>query len=78
MVQPKGDIWRGRLAPRGEAGGQIKVCKRKLQILKTKRSDISKLDCTGQKVDNLRNRWAHFKVEEPCNSVTLRYFAIYC
>ena len=49
------------------------------------RSDISKLDCTGQKVDNLRNRWAyiiscvwaHFKVEEQCNSVTLRFFAIY-
>ena len=25
-------------------------------------SDISKLDCTGQKVDNLRNRWAYIAV----------------
>ena len=28
------------------------------------RSDISKLDCTGQKVDNLRNRWAYIAVFE--------------
>ena len=26
------------------------------------RSDISKLDCTGQKVDNLRNLWAYIAV----------------
>ena len=26
------------------------------------RSDISKLDCAGQKVDNLRNRWAYIAV----------------
>ena len=26
------------------------------------RSDISKLDCTGQKVNNLRNRWAYIAV----------------
>ena len=26
------------------------------------RSDISKLDCTGQKVDNLRNHWAYIAV----------------
>ena len=25
-------------------------------------SDISKLDCTGQKVDNLRNPWAYIDV----------------
>ena len=25
-------------------------------------SDISKLECTGQKVDNLRNRWAYIAV----------------
>ena len=38
-------------------------------------SDISKLDCTGQKVDNHSCVWAHFKVEEPCNSVLI---AIFC
>ena len=28
----------------------------------TLRSDISKLECTGQKVDNLRNYWAYVAV----------------
>ena len=48
--------------------------------------DISKLDCTGQKVNRLRNRWAyipscvwtHLKEEEPSNTVTLKIFTIYC
>ena len=26
-------------------------------------SDISKLDCTGQKVDNLCNRWAYIAMQ---------------
>ena len=51
-------------------------------------SDISKLDCTGLKIDPFRNRWAyqtqlgcvwaHFKVEEPCNSVAERHLDFHC
>ena len=48
-------------------------------------NDNPKLDCTGLKIDNLRKRiclhscvWAHFKVEEPCNTVTERHFDYYC
>ena len=37
-------------------------------------SDNSKLNCMGLKEDILHNRvWPHFKVEEPCNSVTLGF-----
>ena len=54
------------------------------------RSDISKLDCN---LYGTKNRsiplplaelglhscvWAHFEVEEPCNSVTEKHFDFYC
>ena len=37
-------------------------------------SDISKLDCTGQKVDNLRNRWAYIAEFR----LTLKWIALHC
>ena len=41
-------------------------------------SDISKHDCTEQKVDLFRNRWAYIAVFGLINSVTERHFDFYC
>ena len=66
-------------------GGGCKICTPLPSTQLTLRSGSSKLDCTGLKIDPFHYLlglhscvWAHFKVEEPCNSVTERHFDFYC